>query len=52
MPAATLGLSAATVRTRLKRCFGKTGIRSQVVLARFVYAFMGDGDASISNPGH
>jgi DNA-binding CsgD family transcriptional regulator len=34
--AALLGLSAATVRTHLSHCFDKTGVRSQVELARLI----------------
>lgn len=36
--AATLGLSLATVKTHLKRCFEKTGVHSQVALARLLGA--------------
>ena len=41
--AATLGVSLNTVKTHLTRCFDKTGVRSQVALARLV--------ASIPVPG-
>jgi DNA-binding CsgD family transcriptional regulator len=34
--AALLGVSAATVRTHLSHCFDKTGLRSQVELARLI----------------
>lgn len=34
--AALLGVSAATVRTHLGHCFDKTGVRSQVELARLI----------------
>jgi DNA-binding CsgD family transcriptional regulator len=36
--AATLGVSLTTVKTHLKRCFEKTGVHSQVGLARLVGA--------------
>lgn len=36
--AATLGLSPETVKTHLKRCFEKTGVHSQVGLARLLGA--------------
>jgi DNA-binding CsgD family transcriptional regulator len=34
--AAALGISLATVKTHLKRCFEKTGVHSQVSLARII----------------
>jgi DNA-binding CsgD family transcriptional regulator len=34
--AAVLGISANTVKTHLQRCFDKTGVRSQVALARLL----------------
>ncbi len=34
--AAALGVSLATVKTHLKRCFEKTGVHSQVALARMI----------------
>jgi DNA-binding CsgD family transcriptional regulator len=37
--AAMLGISPSTVKTHLKRCFEKTGVRSQVGLARILGAF-------------
>jgi DNA-binding CsgD family transcriptional regulator len=36
---AMLGISPSTVRTHLKRCFEKTGVHSQVGLARILAAF-------------
>jgi DNA-binding CsgD family transcriptional regulator len=36
--AATLGVSPATVKTHLRRCFEKTGVHSQVSLARMLAA--------------
>ncbi|MGB3866679.1 MAG: helix-turn-helix transcriptional regulator, partial [Xanthobacteraceae bacterium] len=36
--AAKLGLSPETVKTHLKRCFDKTGVHSQVALARLLGA--------------
>lgn len=39
--AAQLGLSPATVRTHLAHCFAKTGVRSQVALARLLSAIAG-----------
>jgi DNA-binding CsgD family transcriptional regulator len=36
--AAALGISVNTVRTQLARCFDKTGVHSQVALARIVCA--------------
>lgn len=41
--ARALGLSPATVRTHLARCFDKTGARSQVALARLVALLGGSG---------
>jgi DNA-binding CsgD family transcriptional regulator len=44
--AARLGVSAATVRTHLSHCFDKTGVRSQVELARLL-ALMPSNRASL-----
>jgi DNA-binding CsgD family transcriptional regulator len=38
--AAALGVSANTVRTHLAACYDKTGLRSQVMLARLVAAIV------------
>jgi DNA-binding CsgD family transcriptional regulator/PAS domain-containing protein len=40
--AATLGISPSTVKTHLKRCFDKTGVHSQVALARLLGALPTD----------
>jgi DNA-binding CsgD family transcriptional regulator/PAS domain-containing protein len=43
--AATLGISPSTVKTHLKRCFEKTGVHSQVGLARLLAALPIDASA-------
>jgi len=49
--AATLGASATTVKTHLGRCFDKTGVRSQVGLARLVAAMPVPARPAARGPG-
>ncbi|WP_338661882.1 helix-turn-helix transcriptional regulator [Pararoseomonas sp. SCSIO 73927] len=44
--AAALGVSPTTVKTQLSSCFDKTGLRSQMALARLVNGFPGRSPAS------
>ncbi len=44
--AAALGIGASTVKTHLARCFDKTGVRSQVALARLLAALPAGGSGT------
>jgi DNA-binding CsgD family transcriptional regulator len=40
------GVTAATIKTQLKRCFEKTGVHSQAELSRLITLFPPDGRAA------